>query len=554
MFISKLRLENFKRFTDLTIDLSSVQPPPKLVLMIGANGSGKSCVFDLFERVSQYLKDQAAPDDDPEYYSKDQNRRAEARISFWDTDSAISMTNFPSKEALFRLNSGGNYPRISSVHFYGRSSYRYVPKLSYTYSTRGLSDAGSDSDRPRRYIEPDQRFENDVVTLIEKAQKAQEEGFDGESDTESLSEKFITPINDAMGRIFGEDAATSLRLISLLPPADNKPVEIRFRKGNTEINYDLLSSGEKEVFNILLNLFVRREYYQDTIYFIDELDAHLNTSLQYDLLKEITENRIPDNCQLWTASHSLGFIEYARQSTHAVILDFEQIDFDQPYTLLPQSKESLECYKIAVPKETILKIFEGKELVVCENKDDALYNLIGLEGKLFVGLNNKERVYTHVKNDPDFRGLVDRDYLTGGEINRIRDRIPQLLILRFYSIENYLYHPENIQELLAGFDIEAYKAAITKWKNDKQEEIIGNLTNSRKSYSFFKEMSDILKHSGKDKDDIADALRSNDFETFYPFFDLKNGFTWPALDRLKPRRKELAQTNWFRTAISNIFA
>ena len=48
MFIKKLELKNFKRFTDLTIDFSEEKEVPKLVLLIGANGSGKSCVFDGF--------------------------------------------------------------------------------------------------------------------------------------------------------------------------------------------------------------------------------------------------------------------------------------------------------------------------------------------------------------------------------------------------------------------------------------------------------------------------------------------------------------------------
>ena len=52
MNIEKLRVKNFKRFTDLEIDLSSCQAPPKLVLLIGANGSGKSSVFDAFEYIS----------------------------------------------------------------------------------------------------------------------------------------------------------------------------------------------------------------------------------------------------------------------------------------------------------------------------------------------------------------------------------------------------------------------------------------------------------------------------------------------------------------------
>jgi len=46
MFIKKLQLQNFKRFTDLTIDLSSLVVAPKLVLLIGTNGCGKSSIFD----------------------------------------------------------------------------------------------------------------------------------------------------------------------------------------------------------------------------------------------------------------------------------------------------------------------------------------------------------------------------------------------------------------------------------------------------------------------------------------------------------------------------
>ena len=42
MNLTRLRLENFKRFTDLTIELSSFAGAPKLVLLIGANGSSKS--------------------------------------------------------------------------------------------------------------------------------------------------------------------------------------------------------------------------------------------------------------------------------------------------------------------------------------------------------------------------------------------------------------------------------------------------------------------------------------------------------------------------------
>src|ERR1700679_96340 len=61
MKITRLELKNFKRFDDLTIDLTSVAEAPKLVLLIGTNGSGKSSVFDAFEILNKYTKENIPP-------------------------------------------------------------------------------------------------------------------------------------------------------------------------------------------------------------------------------------------------------------------------------------------------------------------------------------------------------------------------------------------------------------------------------------------------------------------------------------------------------------
>jgi ATPase involved in DNA repair len=54
MKITALTLKNFKRFTDLTIQ--GIPYDAKLVLLIGANGSGKSSVFDAFECLNSFFK------------------------------------------------------------------------------------------------------------------------------------------------------------------------------------------------------------------------------------------------------------------------------------------------------------------------------------------------------------------------------------------------------------------------------------------------------------------------------------------------------------------
>ncbi|BAU53288.1 recombination protein F [Mucilaginibacter gotjawali] len=73
MKITKLELKNFKRFDDLTIDLTSLAEPAKLVLLIGTNGSGKSSVFDAFEYVNKLVRSDIKINDDlskSSYYNK----------------------------------------------------------------------------------------------------------------------------------------------------------------------------------------------------------------------------------------------------------------------------------------------------------------------------------------------------------------------------------------------------------------------------------------------------------------------------------------------------
>jgi hypothetical protein len=103
--------------------------------------------------------------------------------------------------------------------------------------------------------------------------------------------------------------------------------------------------------------------YEDAIIYIDEMDCHLNTSLQETLLKEIVEKWIPDSSQLWTASHALGFIDYARKTDNAVILDFDSLNFDVPQTIVPQSKEVLDVYDLAIPKSILSQLFSDKKIV-----------------------------------------------------------------------------------------------------------------------------------------------------------------------------------------------
>ena len=115
----------------------------------------------------------------------------------------------------------------------------------------------------------------------------------------------------------------------------------RFTKGTSQgFVYKNLSGGEKSAFDLVLDLVVARNEYNDTIFCIDEPESHMNTRLQSELLS-VLYGLIPENCQLMLATHSIGMMRRARdiEAEHpgtVVFLDFGDLDFDQPQIIEPR--------------------------------------------------------------------------------------------------------------------------------------------------------------------------------------------------------------------------
>jgi hypothetical protein len=532
MKIKSIQLDNFKRFTNLRIE--DIGDEVKLVLLIGSNGSGKSSVFDAFELMNASAKGENYQNVGFAYYNK--------AIS-----KGFSLTTTFSDGFEMQFNHGIPLLTFQNPHlFYGRTSFRQVPRLTRT--TGGTKfEIGKDTDRPRYFIDRDERFENDLEKITEDILK---DVFKSDDSAEQIRSRYIAPVNNALANIFGHSHATALELTKIIPPLDGKTAQVSFKKGNSEIHYDYLSAGEKEVFNILINLLSRSSLYQDSIYFLDEIDLHLNTALQYALLKEITENWVPANCQLWVASHSLGFIDYAHEYEQAAIIDFDDLDFDSPQVLTPLSKEKLSVYDVAIPKATISKILKGYKLVVVENKNDEHYNLaLGEDGYLFLPANNNREVFLTIKGDKEKLGLRDKDYLRPDEVKSIQAAFPNLKILAYYAFENYLYHPDNIAELqLPRFSKAAYVQELIEQKNEKMLTIVGEIGTSRSHYIEFKEG---IKNDMK-IETIIDALKSDSLEDFYPYFNVKKYFTKNYLKEFNITSASLVSTKWFKTSIESI--
>lgn len=537
MKIKELELKNFRRFTDLSI--TDIPQESRLILLIGSNGSGKSSVFDAFEMVNSWVKESSILT--PEYYKKQSTATTIVKLSS-DTERSFSYMEGAVSNSLDGKNS-----------FYGRTSFRQVPRL--TRRVLGASPAhlvDNDSDRPRFFIDKDDRFENDLEAIMKPIL---EEVFIRDASSKSIREKYIDPINTALENIFGASQSTKLSLISIVPPLEGKIAQVIFRKGASEnIHYNSLSAGEKEVINILFNLSVRRTNYTDSIYFFDEIDLHLNTAIQYNLLKEITENWIPYDSQLWIASHSLGFIDYARDYQYASIFDFDDLDFDQKQILKPSNKLDAQIYEIAVNKDFMSKFFQHKKIIIPEGKDLGFYNDIGLDNTVFLASKNKNEVFNRSRAE-NILGLIDRDFLSDGEIVLIKKIYPNIRILPYYSIENLFYHPENLSEYCKAQNIEfdkvLYLENLIKQKSICEKKVIVNIRYARDRYPFFKEEVNrqYLKEFGDNYPEIQTMIDSLDFETYYKVFPIKDYLGTFSDSFLKFDKKQLVKTKWFKDIV-----
>ena len=541
MKISSIQLMNFKRFSDLTIE--QIPPDTKFVLLTGANGSGKSSVFDAFR-----FTEHSDPEILMSYYQKNGAIPITVTINVFGSSNYIYC--YDGKE----IDSG-----LNSDSFYGRTSFRHVPRLNITKlkeprtklrRTLGIEPL---SQNPL-FIDKDNYFESDIEIISQRILTAV---FRSKTTSDEIHKNYIQPINDAFGKIFDSNGdSTKLKLIEILPPLDGNIAQINFRKGDSEIHYNLLSAGEKEVVNILFNLLVRKDELTNTIYYLDELDLHLNTALQYNLIKEIVENWIPDNCQLWTASHSLGFIDYASDTENAIILDFDNLDFDKPQVITPTDKKDYQVFEIAVGKQFIDKVFQDKKIVFAENKDAVIYNDLSFPNTFFFTAIDKLDVFSKSKNLKTW-GLIDRDYLTDKEVEDLLATYPNVKILPFYSIENLYYHPDNLQEHCINNNIDfergVYINQIISNKNNNLMSLVYGLSKARDGYPFFKENEHAkrLKEFRENSKVISEILKSDEFDAFYKVYPMKDNNN-SVLEKLNIKNKELSKTKWFKEQIEQV--
>ncbi|MBE6329719.1 MAG: ATP-binding protein [Bacteroidales bacterium] len=450
MKIREVRLNIFKRFTDLTI--KDIPASAKLVILVGPNGCGKTSIFEAFNHWYMY-KGWRSIGGTMDYYVKTGDNEG-INASIW-YDNRVDISAYD--ETL-------NEKEKIKGKFYFRTAHRNEPD----FITRSLSKQDNPKDRIK--------FETLMVTdssVSENYQRLVSNTLSGVFDitnnrktVEELRENLIGKIKNSLSNVFDD-----LQLSNIGEPLVNG--SFYFTKGRSEnFHYKNLSAGEKSAFDIILDLVIKSDSFDNTIYCIDEPEAHMHTALQAKLLAEMY-NLVNDKSQLWLATHSIGMLQQAKEleTQHpgsVVFLDFSNIDFDEKTTITPTTIDKTIWNKfVELAFGDFAKLIAPERIVFCEGDskgrkykdfDAQIYGKI-FSSKYpttsFVSIgscadienpdNVSMRIISKVMHNSEIVKFVDRDDKSAEEIEECNTK--QIKVLKRRHIESYILDDEIITKL-----------------------------------------------------------------------------------------------------------
>lgn len=446
MRIKHIRLKDYKRFTDLTI--SEVPEGTRLVVLVGPNGSGKSSVFDSFLlKANAAIANYQLTGEREQYYEK----VAQAR----------HLSDIAERVAIEFHGSGAvDFKKAFQV----RSAYRN--EADFRIEHLQASRQGDQGPRLARIIDADAAVSENYARVAWKGLQDLYHAAPVDQTIGHYRKDTLGDLHDAMRSLFSDPE------LQLQDFGAMRSGSFRFAKGAaSDFHYKNLSGGEKAAFDILLDVFVKRDEAPDALFCIDEPELHVATGLQGRLIASILD-LLPETTQLWIATHSIGVVREAYRIYHenpskVAFLDFSNLDFDAPATIEPSRPNRsfwANIYKIAL--DDLASLVAPHRIVLCEGSaekhirgfDANCYNQLFADESpetLFVSRGGAGQVIQSahlmgileaIAGGTEVVRLVDRDDMT--EVERNRNISDGIRVLRRRELEEYLYDSEVLRTFL----------------------------------------------------------------------------------------------------------
>lgn len=495
MKIKSIQFHEYKRFKNLTIDLG--ENPARIVALVGPNGCGKSCVFDgLLFHQNAYDTIGNTRQSDYRYHSlnRDPNYNFE-KVS-------IEFTSGPFVSIRRAKELDGKANTIFSF----RSPYRYNSNVNVN-EIKAVSEISLNRYGASATNALDQKMEENYRRLQAKFNQYRD---DNDVRPSEAKQHIIGELNNSLKDCLDLE-------IESLGIVDAGEGTLFFKKSDqtSKFEFNVLSSGEKEVVDILLDLYLRRETYDDTVFLIDEPELHINTAIQRKLLQEIN-SLVGENCQVWVATHSIGFMRALQEDFHD---DCQIIEFGMETEF---ANEKIELNPIVKSRENWSRIFETalddltglvspKRIIYCEGRADTqngeekgldarIYNAIFGEtynDTLFVSSGGNTEpsqrmqiaisILGKVFSGVEILVLVDRDSASGKETTKnvreiyLNNNPENYRMLERLEIENYLYDKEVLKKYCENngltFDETNYDTLIGEIDDCNVKDMTGQIKN-----------------------------------------------------------------------------
>ena len=348
MKIREIQLNRFKRFTNLK--LTEIPETAKLVVLVGPNGCGKTSLFEALNHWHQSKGYNRYGEQD--YLEKNGGEMSNSNKSWYMDKVDIKFFNDPEF----------NQEQIKGK-FYFRTAYRNEP--DFTVHNLDKQDNPTKRIKLHNLIQNDKTVSENYQRLVAQTLAGVFESTNDSKTVKELREELVGKIRSSLSNIFDD-----LKLRSIGDPLSNG--SFYFDKGLSEgFHYKNLSAGEKSVFDLILDMIIKSDFYSDAVFCIDEPESHMHTRLQSKVLRELY-NLTPDNSQLWISTHSIGMLKEAEDIEKekpgtVVFLDFDNRDFDLLEVIRPAKiSKAIWGRFFDLAFADFSKLVSPKKIVFCE--------------------------------------------------------------------------------------------------------------------------------------------------------------------------------------------